>query len=949
MRLLARDPGERPEEGELLELMGLGEERAPRGHLVPEIGDLPPRFIGREAERLHLDQAFEAAARGGPIVVHVKGPSGIGKTALVRHFLAELVGQGRAVTLSGRCYENELVPYKALDSLVDGLCRFLLQLDRRDRRALLPDVGLLARLFPSFARVDPRAEREALPEGDWIELRWRASQALRQLLRRLAGSLRLVLFIDDLQWGDPDSAALLADMLRPPEAPPVLLVLASRDESEEARRLVQILSEQVGGSFNELGLEPLQPGETRVLAQALLGQPEPGQPLSVIAQESGGNPFLVDDLVRYVRAGGQARQGAVARMVWWRVQQLDLDCRRLLQAIAANGEPIEEAVAFAAAGLGGDPLGIVTTLRNAHLVRSLPGGRLETFHDHIRRAVLDALPGGELAERHRAIAVVLEAAGNAEPHRLAFHWHRAGEPERAVQYALAAADKAHDRLAFMQAVRFYRLALELGLKDRTASMVQSRLGDALASAGRGNEAASAYLEAVKDVPEDQALHLRLRASSELIFAGQFSEGVTELRALLSDVGVAWPGSTFSGMLRYLSGRARNRLRGQDFEERPADSLPAHRLHQIDIVDTATVALVVFTPTVAMALQPLHLRLALEAGEPGRLAVALLWEAVVVGLGGRGSTEAVQRLLERARVLADKVDDPMIEARISLVNGFAAGMAGRWRDCLTFCDRADRGYRLTRGRTVWERDAAQILSMMMLAVMGQVSELERRRRRLVKEADERGSWLTRMGLRVWSYLALLAADEPDLARSELEHSVKIWPGEFQMVPIPLSTVDLYQGEGGRAWRRIAKDWPALHRAFMRLAEGSRVLVRWHMGVAALGAAAEGDRRLLAWVGRTARRLEREKASWSQGPARCLHACVAAQRGDEETAIMQFEAAEKAAFRSDMVLLAAICRRRRGELLGGDEGATLVRGADGFMEGQGVRRLERVTWAYAPISV
>ena len=104
--------------------------------------------LGRPRRDLEsLEVAFEDVSRGRTVAFYIHGPSGVGKTALVRRFLDDLIGRDAAVVLAGRCYEQESVPYKALDSVVDALSQYLqrlplLEAQRCSPRHPIPGPGL---------------------------------------------------------------------------------------------------------------------------------------------------------------------------------------------------------------------------------------------------------------------------------------------------------------------------------------------------------------------------------------------------------------------------------------------------------------------------------------------------------------------------------------------------------------------------------------------------------------------------------------------------------------------------------------------------------------------------------------------------------------------------------------------------------------------------------------
>ena len=198
-------------------------------------------FLGRETHLAALREAFEATRKGRATAAFVHGRSGAGKSALVQRFLDELAGRGDVVVLQGRCFEQESVAYKALDALIDSLSHYLRRLTPAGGRgppaARHRDAGAGLPRPAGGSRPSPAAPRRPFESPDKQELRRRAFAALRELLARIADRRPLVLYIDDLHWGDLDSADLLADLLRPPDAPALLLLCCYRSEHERREPL----------------------------------------------------------------------------------------------------------------------------------------------------------------------------------------------------------------------------------------------------------------------------------------------------------------------------------------------------------------------------------------------------------------------------------------------------------------------------------------------------------------------------------------------------------------------------------------------------------------------------------------------------------------------------------------------------------------------------------------
>jgi eukaryotic-like serine/threonine-protein kinase len=351
-------------------------------------------FVGRQWQLNVLRESFEVTRRGRPAGVYVYGPSGIGKSALVRGFLGRLPAAEPAVVFSGRCYENESVPYKALDGVIDNLSQYLTSLSRTSAATLLPpDVAALARLFPVLRRVEAVATA-ATAEGDAdpVLLRRRAFAALRELLAGIAGLHPVVIYIDDLHWADADSAVLLEELLLRSNSPPVLTVACFRTEEIGAKSFLRTLLAG-GGTITPLPLAPMTDEEARALIAAAIpaGSTVPTEEMARIAREAEGNPFLLEQIAWHVALHGGARpeEPTLAEMLDGRLAALPAGARDFVETLAVCGRPMASPLVGEAAGLAGDERSIVAHLRSANFVRSSGSGeRIEVYHDRIRETLV---------------------------------------------------------------------------------------------------------------------------------------------------------------------------------------------------------------------------------------------------------------------------------------------------------------------------------------------------------------------------------------------------------------------------------------------------------------------------------------------------------------------------------------------------------------------------------
>lgn len=905
----------------------------------PATGDVaaavpaPTALVGRTSHLDALADAFETASRGATVVALVSGASGMGKTALVREFLDQQhTWEPSLLSFTSRCYERETMPYKAVDPLVDALARHLQRLRDIEVARLLPrDAAILARVFPVLQAVDEirRAPEFAIAGLDSVAVRQRAAAALRELLFSLAVRHPLVLAIDDAQWGDADSAAILQQVLRPPDAPPLLLIAAYRSEYGRDPPLVAALNslgrDQPGPQVEPVAVGPLSANEARSLAlQLTAAGSEQAAFADAIASESGGNPFFVQELARHSTTAG--RPGTLDAVVHERVLSLPEAARQLMAAIALSAQPIPPGVA--AAAIESDEREPLQLLRTGRLVR-VPGGgedrTLEPYHDRIREAVLAQISQEDLAGHHGRLAEAWERSGLARPETLATHFHGAGNLAKTGVYAVKAAERARDALAFDRAAEFYKLLVGIETVPAQRRLWQIARGDALVNAGQGFEAASSYLAALELASERESIDLDRQAAAELIRAGYLDEATAVLHRLLPKVGVRPPGSDGLGVITLLAYRQLIRLRGIRIRERPESEVSAEALQRIDVLVAigAPLALISLPRGLSLSMQATwH---ALRAGERRRAAVGVAMMAASSAMGGTRTFRTSMRLVDAAKALAEPLDDPYTTARTQLAEGITLKVSGRWKSGIERLERAIETFNRCPGAR-WEIETAQTVIHDALIWTGDwrrlTSEIPVRRH----DAEQRGDRYSEAHVAGrLSPLMHLAADRPEAARAEAERAGRWLKPHFKLQHrSALCTwleIDLYTGKPMDAFTRLERSWPSL-RGTLALFQNGRIEALFYRARIALALAAEGQRGMLERAARVARRLQREGAEWSSALALLVQATVAHGGHDDAAAVRLLEQAERALQERDMKLYAAAARCRRGRLLGGDAGRDLV---------------------------
>ena len=968
-RLLRFEPTARPSGRDVIGMLG-GQRPRVREATSSAPSQPAPPILGRDAEMTFLSKAA-SDARSAPVTVLVDGESGVGKSSLVRRFCEHVTSSDpRAVVLAGRCYERDSTPYKAFDGVIDSLTRWMARLPRDEAALLMPRrATALSRIFPTLRRVPALAMLPISPHEATLEpqeLRRIAFLALRELLGAAADRGPLFLVIDDLQWGDADSLSLLAEVLRPPEAPAVLLLATTRVTVDAAAVPEPVkLASELPGDVRRLHVDRLAHDVARELTQVLLdaaGAPVTQRTVEAIATDAGGHPLFIAELVRHAAT---ARQGEASPapllddVLWQRVQQLDDGARAVVQLAAVAGTPLPHEVLAEASGLSRAEFARqLSALRVANLVRT-SGGRgsdhIEPYHDRVRETVLGRMGASDRSAAHRTLAIALEAAPATDPQQLASHWLASGDSARASKYAADAARKAADALAFDRAADLFELALRTcDPDDQTRGSLLADQADALANVGRSALAARSYAAAAGLSNAADALELRRRSAEQLLRSGHIDEGLAAIAAVLQSVGLRLPKARPWALVQLVFWRFLLRVRGEGVTLRDASLRAPRALIRIDTCWSVGAGLACVDTIMGACFHARALYESLREGDQFRVARSLAAEAAYLATYGPTTAKRFDALQKRATELAGDPPPAYLRAWLTVNPGFSRFFRGYFADGLKAFDRSAEIVRECPG-SAWELAQVQFLALEALGYMGEISEVSHRIDEYLKEAAQRGDMYSRVLFRVTSgaKFSLLALDKPDQLRRAVRESLHEWSrAGFHLVHLHCAharcDADLYTGHRKRAWTRIEATWPAMRRSLLLFVPAIRIPALDARARCAL-AMAQGARKrgpLLRKVSRWARAIASHGICWAAGLAGVLKAGVASLRGDRRRAVAELRAAIGSLEESGMALHVAVARRRLGALLGGEEGAALVSASREWMASRGIVHPDKLADVYAP---
>jgi DNA-binding SARP family transcriptional activator len=425
-------------------------------------------LVGRTGEQGELRAAWDETRDNRTGFVLVTGDPGIGKTRLVAEFVRSL-SRREATAITARCH----APERSLAfAPVVALLRSTVV--REAHRDLDPVWRLEAsRLLPDLVDGAPH-EPGPLTEG------WQRRRLFDALTHTVLARQPLVAVIDDVQWCDSDSLDWLHYLLRSDADARCMLVATARTHELDANtRLRTLLTDlEHDGLLTRIELAPLSPEETAALARSLHHrEPAPGT-LSMIVEESEGNPLFVVEMVREgERATSTPGTERVERpattlprrlraVIASRLERLSAPSAELLGMAAVIGREFDLDLLLRVSRKDEDAaVQSLDELWRRRIVRELGAGQYDFSHDKLREVAYGALSLTHRQLLHRYTAEALETLDVGEHEgvsgRIAFHYDRAGDHARAITHYRRTAEAARSLYAHEEALSAYERGLEL--------------------------------------------------------------------------------------------------------------------------------------------------------------------------------------------------------------------------------------------------------------------------------------------------------------------------------------------------------------------------------------------------------------------------------------------------------------------------------------------------------
>jgi DNA-binding CsgD family transcriptional regulator len=502
-------------------------------------------LIGRDTEIAEI-LAFHAAVSGAPAAVVITGDAGIGKTVVWQHVLQDAGRSARVLSCRPAMSERPLA-FSALDDLFGDVSEEVFSALPEPRRRAV-EVALTRDASPEFLSAYFSGALHPLPDRQVL------ARGILDVLRILSGSSPLVIAVDDTQWLDRPSAAVLEFCFRRMQCEPVCILMTLRSDVTVPLGLDRALPPD---RLDRIRLGPLSLGAIGEILRSRLGVVLPRYALTRLYDACGGNPFYAMECARTLPDYPHASltnepipiPQTLCGLVRHRVRRLTPEVRRVGWLVAASPNPRERLIRVALDD--GESWAAIDRAIDEGLIER-DGDVLRFTHPLLRSVLYREMSPNERRQVHRQLGAVAEDTEERA-------WHLALGAERPSEQIAGLLDNAARGATLRgapeqgatlaeQAARLTSACHPEAVRERTVDAAdfhfraggmarsQELIQSALATCPAGPQRASLLLrlatlqyhqngwplaertmrEAAQEAPDDPAL--RAHAEQELAFA-----------------------------------------------------------------------------------------------------------------------------------------------------------------------------------------------------------------------------------------------------------------------------------------------------------------------------------------------------------------------------------------------------------------------------------------------
>ncbi|HTU16306.1 MAG TPA: AAA family ATPase [Solirubrobacterales bacterium] len=734
-------------------------------------------MVGRDEIMEQLREELELAANGELRIALLGGEGGVGKTRLA----AELAASREDISvLYGRCEPDEIRPFRVWSGLLRSAID---QIEGFEASDIVGDDGpILARILPELGyRVGLPAPG---PAADLESERQALFGAVLRTIGRITAYRPLLMVVDDLHWADR-STLLMLSSLAGDDPPRGMLALGTYRDTElppESMLMDTLINLQRHRPTIRLRVESLETDDIRRLIEDRVD----GDLADVLRDQTAGNPFFIEQVVRHLEETGERFPSAVPdgvrEVISQRVARLPEGGPELLRRAALIGREFDLPILLATTSSTEDEvIRLLDEASRSGLLDESPSvaGRYAFVHALLRSTMYEQLGLTRRSRVHRDIGEAIEKAVRGKPDQrpgeLAWHFGQAGpaEADRAVLYATRAAEQAESRLAYDEAVVFYDNAIRSARSDEPvdegtlAKLLLSR-AEAEWRIGELQKAGDTFFEAAHAARASGLPDLLARAAvgtcwgSWDAFDADRREQLDLLQEALDAIGPA------DGPLRaqVLANLAQVLYFGSGVTDRARDlAIEAERLAtrlgdpQTEFIVLAATSFRRWEPDnkdLRLSTTDRMVEIAELSADPEDLAEALAWRSVAhINLGRIAEADADQA---RHAVLNKTL--PQISVSTAAMRAARCFLEGSW----------DEGERITREQLdagIPKAAAIAIQDAHQFIVLAQQGRLHEHIDRIESMAAESAGWETWPTWRLGLLLAKVHAGRADEVREELK--------------------------------------------------------------------------------------------------------------------------------------------------------------------------------------